>query len=168
MNELPVNNKEKSSTAKTAIMVALLLFVAVAIIVFAMKTFKKENPVPDQAKKISQPAKSKVIVYYFHGTQRCESCIAIENYSKETVKKFFANELGSGKLEFIVRNVDLDENKHFVQDYKLTWRSLVVVLIKNGKEIKYENLFGVWTYKGDKEQFYKYVKDAIDKYLKEV
>jgi len=168
MNEIPVHEKNKNSIAKTATVVVLLLFVALAIIVFAMKTFKKESTATSPAKKISQPVLSKVIVYYFHGTQRCESCIAIENYSKETVNKFFANELGSGKLEFIVRNVDLDENKHFVQDYKLNWRSLVVVLIKNGKEIKYENLFGVWTYKGDKEQFYKYVKDAIDTYLKEV
>ncbi len=59
------------------------------------------------------------------------------------------------------------ENDHFVNEYKLYTKSLVISLNKNGKEIKYNNLTKVWEYLGDKEKFYDYVRDEINKYLKE-
>jgi len=110
---------------------------------------------------------SKVIAYYFHGTFRCTTCRTIEQYSHDAIQTYFAKELGNGKLEFRPVNVEEPGNKHFIQDYQLFTRSLVLSLVSDGKEKKWKNLPDVWKLVRDKEKFLKYVKDEVEKFLKE-
>jgi len=110
---------------------------------------------------------SKVIAYYFHGTFRCSTCRTIEEYSHDAVQTYFAKELGNGKLEFRPVNVEEPGNKHFIRDYQLVTRSLVLSLVSDGKETKSKNLPDVWKLARDKDKFFQYVKDEIEKFLKE-
>jgi thiol-disulfide isomerase/thioredoxin len=110
---------------------------------------------------------NRVIVYYFYTNTRCPSCHKIENYTRETVEKNFGSELATGKLEFKPLNIDKKVNKHFLNDYELYTKSVVLSLIKKGKEVKYVNLPKVWNYLGDKERFLDYVRTEINKYLRE-
>jgi hypothetical protein len=112
-------------------------------------------------------AAPKVIAYYFHGNFRCSNCYKIEQYSKEAIDKYFAKELTSGELEYKVINIDKKGNEHFAVDYKLYTKSLVISKIKDGREVKYENLEKVWNHLGNKEAFYNYVKEEITKYLED-
>lgn len=113
-------------------------------------------------------AGSYVMVYYFHGNFRCSNCHRIEQYTKEAIEQYFKNELDSGKLVFKIVNIDEKQNRHFTEDYQLYTRSVVVSLIKDGKEIKYKNLTEVWNYLRDKAGFLSYIKDEVNKYLKEL
>ncbi|MBU2567551.1 MAG: hypothetical protein KJ967_02095 [Elusimicrobia bacterium] len=108
------------------------------------------------------------MVYYFHGNFRCSNCYRIEQYTKEAIEQYFNNELSSGKLIFKPVNTDKKQNQHFLTDYQLYTRSVVVSLVKDGKEIKYENLVGVWDYLRDETQFFNYIRDEVNKYLKEL
>jgi hypothetical protein len=110
---------------------------------------------------------SKVIAYYFHGTARCANCRTIEQYSREAIQKFFTQELKSGKLEFRTVNVDLPQNRHYIQHYSLFTRSLVITLWKNNKQEQWKNLQRVWSYLRDKNAFYQYVKDEVEALLHE-
>lgn len=110
---------------------------------------------------------SKVIAYYFHGTYRCITCRTIEKYSKEAIENYFSNELNNGKLVFKSINVEEPENRHFIQNYQLFTRSLVLSLVKKDKEIKWKVLPDVWKYYRDKTKFFQYVKDEVEKFLKE-
>lgn len=110
---------------------------------------------------------SKVIAYYFHGTFRCSTCRTIEQYSHDAIQKYFAEELGNGRLDFRPVNVEEPENKHFIQDYQLVTRSLVLSLVADGKETKWKNLADVWRLVRDKDKFFQYVKDEVGKFLKE-
>ena len=125
---------------------------------------KKEAPLPLPEVKAQN---SKVIAYYFHGTFRCTTCRTIEKYSKEAVEKYFANELKSGKLEFRPVNIEEPENKHFIQDYQLITRSLVLSLVSDGKETKWKNLPDIWKLVRDQDKFFRYVKDEVEQFLKE-
>jgi hypothetical protein len=107
----------------------------------------------------------KVIAYYFHGDLRCSNCYKIEKYSKEAIGKYFAKELASGELEYKTINIDEKLNEHFVKDYKLYTKSLIISKIKDGKEVEYKNLEKVWNYLDNKEAFYNYVKEEIAKFL---
>lgn len=111
---------------------------------------------------------AKVAVYYFHGTFRCPSCLKIEQYSKEVIEKYFGDELNSGRLIFKVINIEEKGNEHFVDDYQLYTKSLVLSLIKEGKEIKSENLVKVWEYLGNRDKFYEYVNSSVKSYLGEL
>jgi Tfp pilus assembly major pilin PilA len=110
---------------------------------------------------------NKVIAYYFHGTYRCTTCRTIERYSKEAIDRYFAQELKNGTLDFKPINVDEPENRHYIQDYQLYTRSLVLALYKDDKQLKWKNLSEVWSYVSDKEKFYQYVKDETKRFLQE-
>jgi hypothetical protein len=110
---------------------------------------------------------AKVIAYYFHGTFRCNTCRTIEQYSKEAIEKYFANELKSGKLEFRPVNIEEPANQHFIQDYQLVTRSLVLSLVSDGKETKWKNLPDVWKLVHDQDKFFQYLKDEAGQFLKE-
>jgi len=109
----------------------------------------------------------KVVAYYFHGTMRCSTCRKLEQYSKEAVENYYKNELTSGKLEFKVINVEEKGNEHFVNDYRLYTKSLVLSLVKDGKEVKSRNLTKIWEYVGNKQRFYDYIKEEVANFLKE-
>lgn len=109
-----------------------------------------------------------VIVYYFHSNFRCVNCYNIEEYTKEAIEKYFQKELVSGKISFKAINVDTTGNEHFTDDYKLYTKSVVLSLVRNGKEVKFDNLAKVWEYLRNKDAFQQYVKNEIEKYLKEL
>ena len=143
----------------------LCLLVIPAVVMFAFKGISQAKAVDDNP---SITLGSQVVAYYFHGNFRCASCLRIEQYSKEAIEKYFRNELKSGKLVYKVVNVEEKGNEHYINDYQLYTKSLIVSLVKDGKEIKSENLKKVWEYLGSREKFYEYVKNNIDSYLGEL
>ncbi len=104
--------------------------------------------------------------YYFHGDFRCYSCKKIEQYSREAIKSYFADQLKHGSLTFQTINTDKPKNKHFIQDYQLVTKSLVLVEYKDGKQVKWKNLEKIWQLFNNEESFFNYVKIETEKYLK--
>jgi hypothetical protein len=109
----------------------------------------------------------KVIAYYFHGTQRCPTCRKLEAYSAEAIEKGFGEALKQGQLEWRVVNVDEPLNKHFVNDYQLYTKSLVIVKMQGGKQVEWKNLEKIWELVGERDDFIKYVRDEVSAYLGE-
>ena len=108
-----------------------------------------------------------VIAYYFHGTMRCSTCHKLEQYSKEAIETNFKDALTSGKLEFRAVNLDDKGNEHYANDYQLYTKSLILSLVKDGKQIKWINLDKIWEYVGNKQRFIDYVKSGVADLLKE-
>jgi hypothetical protein len=119
-----------------------------------------------EAPQGSQKDTATIVAYYFHGNFRCPNCLTIEQYSKETIEKYFTEQLKNGKLTFTVINIDHPENEHFIKDYQLYTRSLILAEFKNGKQVRWTNLEKVWNYINNRDAFYNYVKTEIEKYLK--
>lgn len=88
-----------------------------------------------------QKTKDRVEILYFHGRQRCATCIAIEKNAKEAVEAQFADELKNGTVIFKTIDISKAENEELAEKYKVTWSSLFISKWKNGKET-YENLTG--------------------------
>lgn len=109
----------------------------------------------------------KVVAYYFHGTFRCPTCHKLETYSQEAIETNFKDALASGKLEFKVVNIEEKGNEHYGSDYQFYTKSLILSLVKNGKQIKWKNLDKIWEYVGNKQQFLDYVKAEVVDFLKE-
>ena len=108
-----------------------------------------------------------VVAYYFHGTFRCPTCHKLEQYSKDAIETNFKDALASGKLEFKVVNVEDKGNEHYGNDYQLYTKSLILSLVKDGKQIKWKNLDKIWEYVGNKQRFIDYVKSGVADLLKE-
>jgi hypothetical protein len=116
---------------------------------------------------IGYAKENKVIAYYFHGSFRCPTCHKLEQYSKEAIEENFKDEIAHGALEFAVINVEEKGNKHFVNEYQLYTKSLVISRIEDGKETKHKNLEKIWEYVRDKQKFFDYVTGEIQAYLEE-
>lgn len=135
----------------------------------ASKDLKEQTATPksDQGKTATQLS-HKVIAYYFHGKFRCSSCKKIEAYTQEAVQGQggFADPLKSGRLEWRVINVEDPGNEHFVKDFQLYTKSVVIVDIRDGKQKQWKNLAKVWELLYDKDTFVNYVRDEINAYLR--
>ena len=103
----------------------------------------------------------KTVVYYFHGNMRCRTCNKIEAYTKEAINLGFAGELANGLLEIRLGNTDKSENEHFIKDFQLTNRSVVLVQNRGNKLEKWENLDRIWLLVRKKEVFQSYINEEI-------
>jgi hypothetical protein len=102
-------------------------------------------------------------MYYFHPTARCESCINIENFTKELIESKYNK---NPEIKFIALNIEDTQNEHFRKDYDLKFSSVVISKLKDNKEEKYKNLDSIWTYSGDKDGFFKYMDSEIKEFIK--
>ncbi|MBU1121258.1 MAG: hypothetical protein KKF54_00975 [Candidatus Omnitrophica bacterium] len=109
----------------------------------------------------------KIIAYYFHGNARCLTCHKMEQYAKEAIEENFKDELANGVLVIKTVNVEKKENEHFVNDYQLYTKTLIISHVEDGKEIQHKNLTKIWEYVRDKKKFFNYVTTEINDYLKE-
>lgn len=64
-----------------------------------------------------------VNVYYFHGKQRCKTCIAVEKVTKETIEKAYAD---NKHVHFVEVNTEDKANAALVEKYQVTWNALIV------------------------------------------
>lgn len=86
-----------------------------------------------------QEKKDRVEILYFHGKQRCATCMAIEKNAKEAIEMQFADELKKGTVVFKTIDISKPENEKIAEKYEVTWSSLFISKWKDGKET-YENL----------------------------
>lgn len=120
---------------------------------------------PSPAAKQTPASGNVDIVYYFMTTQRCPSCMKIEAYTKEAVERDFAAAFKKGTMVWRMVNVDTPENNHFIKDYGLYTKSVVLVKMRNGKQVAWRNLDRVWQLLGDKARFQKYITEEVKKFV---
>lgn len=76
-----------------------------------------------EAASIASADPATVYVYYFHGKQRCKTCIAVQNSAQETVNRMYGD---NQKVQFLEIKTDEAENKELVDMYGVTWNALIV------------------------------------------
>ena len=64
-----------------------------------------------------------------------------------------------------VVNYEKPENRHFIKDYKLVTKSLILVRLVNGKQTEWTNLKLVWQLYKNEEAFFNYVNQEVRKFL---
>ena len=107
----------------------------------------------------------RMIAYYFHRTQRCRTCLAMEEYAVEALHVAFPEAFESGDLEWHAINIEEPEYEHFVQDYELTSSAMVMVRFENGAQLEWKNLEDIWDLVSDKLEFQGYVEGEALAYL---
>ena len=107
------------------------------------------------------------VAYYFHGNVRCATCRKLEAYSDEAITGGFADQLAAGTLAWRVVNTDEPANRHFVQDFDLVTKSLVMVEYSDGMVVRFQNLPLIWQLVRDKDGFLKYVRDSTRSFIEQ-
>jgi len=126
---------------------------------------------PPQGRAAGKPGANEdthVLVTYFYTTYRCTACTLLETYSAESVEKGFPEKVRDGRLVFRSINVDEPENRHFVRDYSLYTKSVVISLVRNGAEVRWKNLPDIWRHLRSRDVFQEYMKGEIESFLREI
>ena len=121
-----------------------------------------------QTKKTRSTASKPVVeVLYFHGPQRCKTCVALEKATKEVIESQFASQVKSGNVKF--REIDLStkEGEKLGDKYEIAWSSLVIVR-KQGKKEKVADMTddGFRYAVNDKAKIQALIKNKINEFLK--
>jgi hypothetical protein len=158
---------------KALIRFALLLFVAASAIALVAQELRQPAPpnVPAASSAASDVASAaddglaaaspKVIAYYFHGTVRCVSCRKLEAVAHAAVADGFPDELKRGDLVWQTVNIEEAQNQHFISEYGLFSRSLVLVRVKNGTPGEYKLLTKAWELLQNDEALKGYVQAEV-------
>lgn len=156
-------------TPKTVIRSALLALVVCGVLyVVGRDILARRDATSTRTNATAQtPAATKLIVYYFSQGKECVTCDQIEAYAREAVKTQFPKELASG--EILWRKVDVDEprNEHYISEYELYTKSVVLVRMEKGKQIRWKNLEDVWDLVSDQPAFTEYVRSQARQCLDE-
>ena len=142
----------------------IMVLAAVAVFAFSVLTPAVSAQEPNKG-AVSDAVADGVVAMYFHGNARCATCRKIEAYADEAIAQGFVDELESGRLTWWVVNIDESANKHFIEDFQLVTRSVVLVEYRDGKVLRWENLDKVWQLVRSKDKFVSYVDGETREFL---
>lgn len=83
---------------------------------------------------------TKLLVYYFHLTNRCKTCTSIEAATIKTLDEYFKTEIDSGIIIFETFNVEIPDNKILCEKYQAYGATLALTKIEFGKEVNINDL----------------------------
>lgn len=106
-----------------------------------------------------------VFASYFHGNKRCATCRKLEGYSDEALRVAFEEELRDSTLIWRTINYDQKENEHYLKDYSLYTKALILSRVKDGTEVEWKNLSKIWELVGNKDEYLKYVQEETRAFL---
>jgi len=110
---------------------------------------------------------TKLLVYYFHLTNRCNTCIKIEGTTKKVLEESYQKKIDDGTILFKTFNVELLENKDIVKKYEAYGATLAITRIENGKEVGTDDLTNMAFSKINNEELFKSeLKSKIDQSIK--
>jgi hypothetical protein len=133
-------------------------------------TFTTPNAAPDDIKQDASGIKKEelpvVLVYNFHVTNRCASCIAIEEATTKTLNTYFSEEIKQGRIKRQIINVDLEENKEISEKYEAFGSGIVVSRVYQGKETTSDLTGSGFRYAKNKEE--KFIELLRNKILQDL
>ena len=106
-----------------------------------------------------------VVAYYFYTTARCATCRKLEAFAQEVIEQDFSEALRKGRLEWKPVNVQAPGNEHFIQDYSLVTKSLVLVRMQGQEQTNWKNLDKIWQLVWNKEDYKSYVRSELQDFM---
>lgn len=160
---------------KTIIRTTIYFIAIIGIGAWAWKNFSPVGQETAEAGKASSPdtetaalfshSEHIVVVTYFTSDQRCKTCLEIERLTQKSVQQSFTKELANKEVIFQTINFDRPENKHYVEQYQLAFKTVVVSERIKGKEQQWSKYDKVWELVDKPTEFSAYLQDGIRQYL---
>ncbi len=120
---------------------------------------------PSEDARPAPEAPHTFVVYYFHRTLRCATCLSIEKQSREAIEQGYTGELSAGTLEWHALNIDEPENEHFEKDFNLETQSLVLVERAGEKVVRWRLLPRVWELVDEPHALGEYVTREVARFI---
>jgi len=105
-----------------------------------------------------------VVMTYFTTNVRCVSCRKIEALTRETAEIRHAAAIADGRLVFQVINTDDPGMAHYISEYELVSKTVVLSRRESGGEVEWKNMGDVWNHLNDPEMFHAYLGEQLEQW----
>lgn len=136
------------------------VFLAIMLLFIAVSCTQSPSKVNDE-NEVSINDSTAINVFYFHGKQRCKTCIAVGNVAQETVEKYYQN---NDNIHFIELSTEDEKNEWLIERFDVSWNALIIAKGKQYEDIT-ENAFATAVKKPEKLS--DEIKSIIESLLKE-
>ena len=132
------------------------LIMFVALLPFSCNAQTSEN------QKSANVISEDIQVYYFHNTNRCATCNAVENETKKALEMFYADKMKASTMDFTSLNLEEDEGKKMAQTFHVSGQTLLIVKGETHVNLTNEGFMNART---NPDKFHVILKTQIDKLL---
>jgi hypothetical protein len=133
-----------------------ILMMIMALSIISCNAQTKEN------KPTAETASEDIQVFYFHFTNRCATCNAVENETKVALDSFYPEEMKEGKIDFTSLNLEEDDGKKMAEQLRVSGQTLMIV--KGDTKVNLTNE-GFMNARTNPDKFQEIIKSQIDKLL---
>ncbi len=145
----------------------LLVFV-LASLVMAIYRVSDRTPVRSDISLFEQlnPASgNQVMIVLFHFRERCETCLKMEQYTRDFLDAYNARMNTGSKVQFKLAVINDDRNLNLVRRFNLYTSTIVLVEFENGDEKQVKVIRDAWQLYRDKEAFTAMLEDEMRSFL---
>ena len=142
---------------------SIIILMAAILSTATISACSGNTTVEASTETVASKESTPVEIIYFHGKQRCKTCIAIEKETKALVEGELAELVKKGKVKFRIVDFSTDEGKKIASKYKVTFSSLFVVTPKGAEDL---TRFAFANARSNAEGFRKELKDKVVKTIK--
>jgi hypothetical protein len=142
-----------------------LAVLALFALVLPQSVLAADTAATEEKAEVKKPA-DRVVVMYFHRTQRCPTCLRMGSYSEEAVVEGFPQEIKDGTVEFHYVDFQDPKNAKLTKAYKISGPTLIVLKVVKDKAVAGENLTEIWTKNREKDVFLNYIQDNVRAFQK--
>jgi len=161
--------KSSDSGIKQVLKWILLGFVLISFVMAARQCYDRSTTSSDEQMIFSQlyPEKNdQVLVILFHNKKRCYQCLQMEEYTRDVLNEFYANEMASGQLAFKTLVIDDPENATLVEHYGIFAATLVFVNFEEKEIVNAKVLFDATGLYREEDEFKKYIQSELQQFFK--
>jgi thiol-disulfide isomerase/thioredoxin len=142
---------------------SIIILMAAILSTATISACTGNNAPETKTENINTKDASHVEIIYFHGKQRCKTCVAIEQETKALVEGELAQQVKDGKVKFRIVDISTEEGKKLAAKYKVTFSSLFVVSSKGAEDL---TRFAFANARSNPKEFRKELKDKVTKAIK--
>ncbi len=152
---------------KKAIKWVLLIFIAVSLILAAIRLYNMQNAVTETSMyELLEPAgKNQALVVLFHNRKRCFQCTRMENLTREVLAKSYNNELKNKSLGFETIIIDDPANFGIVNQYGIYGVTVVFVKFDQEEVVKSKVLTEATNLYRDEPVYKNFLKKELHQFL---
>jgi hypothetical protein len=136
-------------------------------LIISLLSFMMLVPFSGQSQSESEQAEEQVVqpaveVYYFHFSRRCNTCVSVEENSKQAMETLYPEKMKSG--EYIFQGVNLDEKDSETIANRLGVASQTLLIVHGDKKI---DITGEgFMYAGNLEKMKSMIQKKVEEILK--
>ncbi|MCK5137612.1 MAG: hypothetical protein KAR19_17640 [Bacteroidales bacterium] len=101
-------------------------------------------------------------IFYFHNTNRCATCNAVENETKMVLETFYADKMKKGAIDFTSLNLEEEDGKKVAKSLQVSGQALLIVKGETRVNLTNEGFMNART---NPDKFHDILKTQIDKLL---